>query len=364
MPAITASVGDGGKNKTHDVALVQAMLRIVKNAKGFPYLATDYDGVYGPNMKKAIATFQQDFGKTVQAGQPGKEKLGYVEMGGASLAALAAALPAKLADLRVIPDTKTVYIADSAANAKASAAAIRGDPEFETVFKDSLARLVDTMYDRHKIVLWLTRTGRRRTFADQAKEVKTHAGPGESNHNFGRAADIGFKNFRWIQGNGKEKQDADWLNALEKLNATKAGAFWDERDRLASKIPLYPLKFERVHLQLYDQATFSNVRSLTKLLQTVGKNQWDAITAPKKSAVYKADFALGGALYAVGTAKEIWAGNATVSKADLASALSAKMKKVVKESDIKSHDITAMQKALKADFEAADANWKQWVKVK
>ena len=36
MPEITASVGDSATNKTHDIALIQAMLRIVKDAKGNP----------------------------------------------------------------------------------------------------------------------------------------------------------------------------------------------------------------------------------------------------------------------------------------------------------------------------------------
>ena len=65
----------------------------------------------------------------------------------------------------------------------------------------------------------------------------------------------------------------------------------------------------------------------------------------------------------MGTAKQIWAGNATVSKADLAQALSAKTNKLVKEADIKQQQITDTQKALKADFEAADKNWIKWVKV-
>lgn len=247
MPTITGSVGDGGANKTHDVALVQAMLRIVKNAKGVPYLASSYDGSYGNATKNAIIAFHKDNAKSLQAGLPGKEKLGLVDVGAATLATLAAALPDTHKDLRIIPHTKTVYLEAAKADATASAAAIRKDAEFEAVFKDSLARLVDTMYAQHKIVLWLTPTGRRRTFTQQAAETATKAGPGESNHNFGRAADIGFKGFRWIEGNGAVKKDADWLNALENVSKAKANALWDARDALARKIPLYPLNFERVH---------------------------------------------------------------------------------------------------------------------
>lgn len=361
MPVITGSVGEGAVNKTHDVALVQAMLRIVKNAKGSPYLGGHYDGAYGGVTKNAITSFQNDNAKTIQAGQKGKEKLGVVDASGATIAALSAALPATHKELRIVPNTKTVYLEGAQADAQTSANAIRNDAEFEASFKTLLAKLVDAMYANHKIVLKLTPTGRRRTFAQQAAEVNTKAGPGESNHNFGRAADIGFKGFRWIQGDGTiSKPDADWLNTLEAASAAKANALWDARDAIAKTLPLFRLNFERVHLQLYDQSTFSNINSLVKLLNNKGKMKWDK--------GYKCDFGLGGALYPVGTAKQIWAGTATVTKANLAVALTAKeaaakSKKVFKEADITQKQIGDMQKALKADFEAADTNWVKWTKV-
>jgi hypothetical protein len=355
VPSITDSVGDGATNKTHDVALVQAMLRIVKNAKGVPYLTGNYDGSYGTGTKDGIIAFQKDNAKVIQAGQKGKEKEGVVDAGGTTLATLSAALPATHKELRIIPNTKTVYLEGLAADATASAGAIRSDAEFEAVFKANLASLVDTIYAQHRIVLWITPTGRRRTFAQQAAETQTNAGPGESNHNFGRASDIGFRGLRWLAGDGQIKKDDDWLNVLNGVSSAKANALWDARDALAAKIPLYHLDFERIHLQLYHQSTFNNPRSLVKLLNTVGKAKWET--------GYKSDFGLGGALFQVGSAKQIWAGNATVSKADLAKALTAKTQKVVKETDIKAQQIVDMQKALKADFEAADKNWVKWVKV-
>ena len=355
MPISTASVGEGAVNKTDDVALGQAMLRIVTNAKNLPYLAGSYDGSYAATTKDAIISFQKDHAKVIQAGQAGKEKEGVVDAGGTTFATLAAALPATHKELRIIPNTKTVYLEAIASDAIASAAAIRTDAEFEATFKANLASLVETIYTEHRIALWITPTGRRRTFAQQAAETQTHAGPGESNHNFGRASDIGFRGLRWIQGNGAIKKDDDWLNSLNGASAAKANALWDARDALAAKIPLYRLQFERIHLQLFDQATFNNPRSLVRLLNTVGKAKWDT--------GYKSDLGLGGALFPVGSAKQIWAGTATVAKADLAKALTAKTGKLVKEADIKVQQIAETQKALKADFEAADKNWIKWVKV-
>jgi len=61
MADITDSVGEGGTNKVHDVALVQAMLSVIKDAKGNPYL-DDYDGKYGHGTKGAIVKFQTDQG--------------------------------------------------------------------------------------------------------------------------------------------------------------------------------------------------------------------------------------------------------------------------------------------------------------
>ncbi len=121
MSTITGSVGEGAVNKSHDVALLQAMLRIVKSAKGAPYLSTDYDGSYGGLTKSAIGSFQIDNAKAIQAGQPSKEKLGVVDPGGATFAALAAALPATHRELRIIPGTKTVYLEGTLADENGSA---------------------------------------------------------------------------------------------------------------------------------------------------------------------------------------------------------------------------------------------------
>ena len=361
MPVITASVGDAATNKTHDVALIQAMLRIVKTDKNVPFLATPYTGTFSADTKNAIIAFQNANVKAIAAGQPNKEKLGVIDPAAATMTALSGALPATHSALRIIENTKTVYIEGSAADSKASATAIRGDAEFEATFKDRLARLVESMFTTHKIVLKITPTGRRRTFPQQMAETATKAGPGESNHNFGRASDIGFRGLKWLQGDTTIKQDADWLNALEAASAAKANAFWDARDAIAKGLPLFRLQMERVHLQLFDQSTFSNQRSLVALLTLVGKTKWDV--------GYKSDLGLGGALFDVGTAREIFKNAATVSKADLATALSATVaaktaKKTFAAADITAKQITEMQTALKADFEAADTNWVKWVQVK
>ncbi|WP_046986491.1 hypothetical protein [Delftia tsuruhatensis] len=365
MPDIKDSVGEGGSNQVHDVALLQAMLRVVKDAKNAPYLGVDYDGSYGAQTRAALERFQNDHKLAAAKAAPGqpqaggtKEALGLAAAGGATVAKLSAMLPASHQNMRSANNSKTVYIEAKAQDAATSKAAIANDAEYEPTFRAKLASLVQQMYDTHKIALWITPTGRRRTFAQQAAETQTKAGPGESNHNFGRAADIGFKRFQWVKGDGSIVTDADWLNQLHTAKAADAARWWDERDRLAAKQGLLPLKFERVHLQAFAQEGVSNQRSLAKLLNAVSQNnmRW-------KSA-YQADLQSQGKHWVtVGSAKSIWAGTASVTKADLAKARTLATGKQVKETQITQDEVAAMRRMLKADFEQADLNWSKWAPV-
>jgi hypothetical protein len=266
-------------------------------------------------------------------------------------------LPATHQSLRIIENMKTVYLESPAKDAATSKNAIVTDQEFEKTFRAKVADLVQQMYDTHKIVIWLTPTGRRRTFAQQAAEVKTKAGPGESNHNFGRAVDIGFKGFQWLQGDGSIKKDADWLNSLEAAKAAEANAFWDARDRIAiKKLGLFRLQFERVHLQAFDDATVSSQRSLATLLALVGKMGW--------KPAYVCDLGTGGKMwFPVGTAKQIWALNSPVTADNLAKAKSLLTGKVIKAAAITAQELADARKALKADFASADTHWLKWKPV-
>lgn len=344
MPSITSSVGDAATNKTHDVALVQAMLRVVKK-NNVSYLAGNYDGSYGKLTKDAIIKFQNDY-KLVHA--KSVDKPGKIMPNGETLNKLNASLPQAYKSMLIIPDTKTVYLAGSAADAAASKTAITGKQDLDATFRTSVGQLVQNMYNQHKIVLKVTNSGWRRTFADQAAITNTKAGPGESNHNFGRAVDLGFRGFKWVQGNGTITQDNDWLSNLEAASNAKASAFWDKRDAIALKPPisLFRLNFERIHLQSYNQATVSSSRSLAALLSLVGTMKW--------IARYKSNLGKGTVYYPVGTAKQIWAGQSPVSKADIANAQGIPVAKVTAK------DVKQMQTALKSDFEKADQNWKKW----
>jgi hypothetical protein len=390
MPDIKDSVGDGGINNVHDVALVQAMLSIIKDAKNNAYLA-DYDGKPGPGTTKAIKAFQGDQNLLTKPGAgPGAgaaEKEGLVAKGSATLAKMVAALPGDFKDIRIIEKTSTVYFPGDENDSKASQKEILGKPDLQAGFRASVAKLVDLMFTNHKIVLWVTKSGWKRSFDEQQKIATggtgaTHAGPGESNHNFGRAVDIGFNKFTWLKGGGQKAVDDWWLLVLTKnekdaIGNAKAADLWKARDDIGVKgLGLFNsiLPGDTDHLQSFDDH-LPNDKALADLLNRVGKMKWEA--EHKKPRRYNSDLGLGATMFNVGKATEIWAGKATVTKKMVAQAKTdaamkaalakgpAAVKAVVPvlEKDIKDADVEQMQKALKADFATAEAKWEQWKAV-
>lgn len=399
MPDITDSVGDGGTNKVHDVALVQAMLTVVKNPKGSPYLA-GYDGKSGQGTVHAITHFQTDQGLLPKAGAhpaggsggaaaapAAAEKSGMVAKGSATLAKLVAALPADFASMMIIENTRTVYFPGTEADCKASSKAISVMGDLESVFRTKVIQLVDLMFSTHKIVLSVTPTGGRRTFQQQfdtfTKTTSTKAGPGESNHNFGRAVDIGFNGFVWLQDDGAKTTDNYWLNKLTKDEKDadgrkRAAELWKARDDIAVRGA--PALFnsildgDDIHLQSFDD-NLPNDKALAALLNLVGKFKWD--TEHKKPRRYLCDLGFGGTMFNVGRTVDIWDLKATVTKAMIAQARTeqliaaatpkgpAAVKAVVpvKEKDVKDDDLKAMLKALKDEFVTAETNWQKWKTV-
>lgn len=354
MPDVTQSVGEGGSaNTTHDVAMVQAMLRVV-TSQGVPYLAGSYDGIYGSQTKTAIGKFQTDHGLVTATST---DKAGKVMPGGETVGKLTTLLPATHAGMRIIGGQQTVYLAGSATDAAASKAGVLGDGQLDAAFRAKVGNLVQAMFDTHKIVLWVTTSGGRRTFSQQMT-VNSKAGPGESNHQYGRAVDLGFKGFSWVMGNGAIKQDRDWLNHLETARPAKANAFWDARDAIALQAPisLFRLGFERIHLQSFNNATTSARRSLVQLLNQVGAMKWDSVGGPNR---YKSNLGVAGkaASHLVGSAKQIWSLQAAVTATMIAAATG------VKAGAVTAAQVTAMKSSLKADFEACEANWRKWAPV-
>ncbi len=273
MSDITGMVGAGQANTRHDVALVQAMLKFIVTATGQSYLSGSIDGSYGSVTQAAINAFQADHG-----GDQAPVAAGVIGPGGNTLLMMNGLLPADRSDLRVLSGQRVVYRGRPVGDAVASSQAIRLNLSLRAPFRARVAQLVTDMHSRHHLVLSVTPTGGRRTFAEQAAILppRSYAGPGESNHNFGNAVDLGFNRTTWFRRDGTAVTDNHWLTTLENYEAGAATAFWDARDAIALVPPtnLFRLRFERIHLQDFDNATASMGRSLAAHLTAIGRWGW------------------------------------------------------------------------------------------
>jgi hypothetical protein len=437
---LKGSVGDGGGNAVHDVALIQAMLKVVKNAKGEAYLSKNYTGKYDDATKAAAfqadkmlidpATLKFDPAalklnppemkvdrpaakpglaavklapptiKLNPAGAANHDKTGLVDKESQTLNALIKALPDDYKAMRIIEGTKTVYLEATVAAYKESFHAIQSKNDgLDLQFRQKIAQLLDRMYNEYKIVLSIPSNGWRRSFADQADVLKKHtdALPGESNHQYGKAVDFGFNGLRWVDGDGQIRTDGPWLD-WAKMPVEKREELWKARNKFAVDDPTIGLfksnrKGDWIHLQAYDDNKVSYGRALASHLQAVSPNKMKWQVALGSPNNYKTDLGLGGATFAVGTAGDIWAGKATIDKEAVAKALNVKraadknfsidkflglqpgpaaqnkaadkmnVPVALKGDDIKDGYVTILRDRLKAEFEAADAKWRDWQPV-
>ncbi|MCX6609131.1 MAG: hypothetical protein NTV52_36820 [Acidobacteria bacterium] len=327
--ALPAAVGEGAANAPEDVTLLQAMLRVVKGPGGRPYVSFRMDGELGAGTKLALAAFQRD-NKIVES--PVKPE-------GPTWTALRAALPGAYAGLRVLPGSRIVYFEATAAEAAKSIYEIESYGEFETGFQKQIVEMVRRMYEEHRIVLWITLTGWRRAFGTQATISRraSWAGPGESTHHYGRACDLGFRDFRWMDAGGMVRTDTDWLEKMSRELGPASWKMWKARDTIAFSLGLFKIAWEGVHLQAVEDERVNNARSLVKLLEKTGGMKWEVETKGRV-AHYRCDLGRGKGMVPVGTAQEIWTGRALVGDA-------------------------AMRKALREEFEKAERNWRAWEAV-
>ena len=212
MQTLAQAVGPGQPNARHDVALVQAALKLIGGPQGRPYLGGRIDGGHGPITEGAIGAFQADHGGDAAPIAPL-----VITLGGNTQTNLARLLPADRRDLRVLQGQRVVYPGRPTSDANAAAQAIRVDPNLRPAFRARVADLVQAMHRAHGLVLSMTPNGGRRTFAEHALILppRSYAGPGESNHNYGSAVDLGFNGTVWLQQDGPVETDNHWLSALE-----------------------------------------------------------------------------------------------------------------------------------------------------
>jgi len=412
MVNIKNTVGDKGVNAWEDVALVQLMLRVIKNARGQSYFASDYNGTYNAALKTAISSFQTDqrvltpdpyhhvgTADWTRLTPPGGDKSGLIGPRSRTFDALNAKLPVEYKDIRTINNIKLIYLGETQAQAMLMALSIRNYAQFNPDFREKIARLVEIMFQEHGIVLRMEpKTGWRRDFASQiVVSNKSKSGPGESAHQFGRGADVGFQGLKWVMGNGQIKTADYWLQLP--FPGDKMSKFFEERNKIAVRLGLFylPPSYELIHLQNYNNSSLNWGRSLARLLETTSPTRARWTVKGGIPNHYNVDLGLGGFI-SVGTSTEMWNGVSPINKAEVVRALNAKRAAtptfsveqffggtaipnlphnpqpaatnpnpprtpVLTEANITAANIQYLQNVVRAEIQAADRGWDQWTAV-
>jgi hypothetical protein len=386
MQAIAGSVGDGGTNTGSDVALIQVMLMKVQQPAGRgPYL-TSYDGASGAGTIAAIRQFKID--QNVEPQTPAAAVRGVIQPNDAAWRRLVAAVPQAFQGLRVLPAGRTVYL-EATAQQRDAKIANAATYTFAPAFRVKVNRLINRMHAVHGIAIGVCPQGGRRNFQEQYELFTsgrgvTNAGPGESNHNFGMAADIGFAGLRWLRSDGTVvENEGHWLGQMHRTSAEQELKFWDALRTVGTSNEVGAYRGpagDRPHLQNWSDAGVSMARSLAAHLTRSGTMHWE-----RAGRVYQSDLGFGGALYPVGTAAQIWAGNATIDAPTLTRARAAARPRAAalpvaarqmagaaarpgaapavagQPAQATAADVAAMRRALRAEFERADRNWSAWL---
>ena len=374
MQSISAPVGEGATNAIHDVALVQAILLKLKRpttAKppGVAYL-TSYDGTCGTKTVLAIRAFQANFVSApaggTQSAPPLKMTAGQVKPGDATWTKLISQVPAAFANLRALSGGKIVYVQASGVDRDAKLAAL-GSMTFNAAFRSKVQACINQMHALHGIAIGVCpREGDRRTFQAQYQlflrvPSVTHAGPGESNHNFGMAVDLGFERLQWLHSDGSiDIKETPWLHHLTAKGAAEANRFWAVLRTVGTSSAIGAFRgpvADQPHLQNWNDALVSTPLRLAAHLQASGTMKWSYATGS-----YRCDLGYGGAMYAVGKAVQIWNLNATVTAANITEARkhAAAQSPGVIASPATAADVIEMHQELRRQFDLADQNWQGW----
>ena len=373
MQMINASVGDGGTNKPADTALVQALLVKIQRPAGSaglpgPYLDS-YDGDCGDHTKKAIRAFQADHvfvnaARTQSVPNP-NATAGQVKPNDATWVQLLAKVPPEFKDLRVLPGGKTVYLQAAANELQAKLSAL-ATLTFTLPFRAKVQRCINRMHELYGIAVGVCPKGDRRDFQTQYALFLqgpgiTSAGPGESNHNYGMATDMGFAGLRWLHANGGVDHDeTPWLHHLTAQSAAKALVFWEALRTVGTSAAVGAFRgplTDRPHVQNWDDSNVTMGTRLAALLQLAGTMKWSFAQSR-----YHCDLGLGGAKLNVGTAAQIWNLNATLTPVALTqarNAAAAAQNKPVPAAATDA-DVATMCQLLRRQFELADARWQDW----
>ncbi|HET6147553.1 MAG TPA: hypothetical protein VFH68_08460 [Polyangia bacterium] len=376
-------MGTGGINAIHDVVLVQLILKTLKNSHQASYFGSPYTNGYSGETARAIAAFQADQNLI---GGPNREIQGLAKAGSATWLALRAAFTEAAPPYVGARTTKGLglaYLPMPQARMGESIGEIHAAKNLQPNFRLKVVQLVQTFYQQSSIA-WsmVPKTGGWRSFAGQ-EGLSSDAGYGESIHHYGYAVDLVVLNFSWIAADLQVRKSPIRLDGMAKVFVDQLHS---ARNLLATSLKVYKTTMpgDEPHLQNFDDDPLDSVASLMALMHAVGPKAMNWKPRYRKPTDYLCDLGLGGDYYFVGTAIDIWEQDPAhhISAADLAKALQAKKKADEKFSvsnflgrsseeskippgpgDISSADIKAVQKMLRAEFDAAAAKWALWKPV-
>lgn len=225
-----------------------------------------------------------------------------------------------------VPNSKIKYVAAGAEESRKNEADIKNSELLES-FRSNVVKFISYFFSRYQIALSVNREGLRRGFAEQYRirhdtPKSIGAGPGESNHNYGQAVDLGFKGLKWLHANGDvEYRDDSWLRKMDNVNKSTSQPLWDllrsEATRSGTGLHRGPVR-DRPHLQSWDDAFVKMPVRLAVLLTRVSRPhmEWERQLLPQaEHSTYACDFGFGGRKYNVGSAMEIWEEHARVTPA-------------------------------------------------
>lgn len=388
MQSITGSVGAHGANSVSDVALVKAMLVKAPRASAGPhggYLAA-YNGTADQPLTDAVTAFQRDRGVRGAAG--------LIAPGDATWTALVRQVPADLQDMRILAGSRVVYLGATQQQRAASLASV-AQAAFAAQFALKIRTLLERMYTDHGLTMVLAPKGGRRTFGEQQaimdlSPAATHAGPGENNHNYGQAVDLGYTGLRWLHANGGVGvEQKPYLDGLKAEFAGQDAFFWTAYRTVGHAVGTFNgPAWDLDHQQNWSDHGTSMSRSLAHLLSLSGRMRWSASGGHPNQ--YSSDLGFGGATVPVGSASQIWKGQATVTAAQITRLRAAAAQRAHggrppapngrpgappmpgggavpgagpaggHPAQASAADVAAARAALQQTFHAADANWQSW----
>ncbi len=304
---LTGSVGIGGMNNFTDVNNIQKALNQRINLIA-PTVKLVVDGRLGskPENSKTVAAIKAFQKKVVGLTRPD----GLVDKNGRThkkMNATPVVVPVTGTNTLTFPGTSFTY----GRTKKTITECLATLPiEMRAEFKSDISKIIREM---HKLGIAFGTIKRHkagyRTFQEQytIPATATRAGPGESFHNYGLAADLGVLD--WVDSKGKSHSDF-WLATMDSKTEYKglSAKIWAKRNFFASS-KVHSLNWEIIHLQGVPART-SGRGSLVKCLNEAAKLT-DFNYQKGSGKIYQCKTSKTGKWVNIGTAKELWSGAVT-----------------------------------------------------